>query len=481
VLGVLDDRARTIVSERVFRLGVSAPTLHELGERFDLSRERVRQIESSALKQVAGLSAANETIARLRDQVRARLGGVFTAIDLGGVIGVDVDPANVSIEVKLILFLAGPYRRQGDTFVKVGFDDELLRLVSPVASGPVPLADVRASMTRLGILHDQQLRVLVGLTGIRILGDQVVSWSGSISDKAAAVLSAHQRLMTADEIHTVLGEGSLTALKNRLGSDKRFMRRGPRTWGLSEWGGEKYQSIAVEMRDELAGLPRGMPIERLKRQLGAKFDIGAASVEIMTVTHPMFVREGSWVRLRGIDEPYQPDTALEETRTCVVIDGRWSWRHLVTQDTLRGSGHAIPEPFAAHLGIFPATRRDFASDAGTISVYWPAQDPGIGSLRRAADRLSAEKGDYLFVVPIGDRIEFKIMRQRDHAHADPVGQLLARLGQFDTRDPWLPACARALGLAAHALPDEIDELLAVRGDRDVLRFFRSAVRLLERP
>ena len=46
-----------------------------------------------------------------------------------------------------------------------------------------------------------------------------------------------------------------------------------------------------------------MPIVSLKRVLDQKFGIVAASVEVMSVTHPMFVREGAWVRLRREDNP----------------------------------------------------------------------------------------------------------------------------------------------------------------------------------
>ena len=51
-LGRLDDRARTILAERVFKVGGSIPTLQELGDRFKLSRERVRQIEAAAVKEL---------------------------------------------------------------------------------------------------------------------------------------------------------------------------------------------------------------------------------------------------------------------------------------------------------------------------------------------------------------------------------------------------------------------------------------------
>lgn len=302
ILGHLDRRAVTILAERVFPVDGAIPTLQDLGDRFDLSRERIRQIEVAALRDLRrGLASDAElssAVASVRDQ-----GLVFPAHDLESVLGLAWDGHSVSLELQLILFLAGPYHVHDNTVVASAFQAALAEAVGPVAQGPVPLAVLRRTMTRLGIREDQQVPALRARRDIRIAGEMVLPWSGSIGDKAAMVLALKRSPMTAEEIHEQINEGSLTTLKNYLGGEERFQRRGPRRWGLAEWGGESYKSIATEMADELRGLPNGMPIERLKRILDEKFGIVAASVEIMSVTHPGFVREASWVRLRTDDEP----------------------------------------------------------------------------------------------------------------------------------------------------------------------------------
>src|SRR5207249_6421884 len=111
-------------------------------------------------------------------------------------------------EVLLLLFLAGPYRIVGETIVSTEFDTSLAGALGEVAAGPVPLAEVRRSMGRLGIRDDQQLPALRGRRDIRIVDETVVPWSGTIGDKAAMVLALQRRLMTADEIHEHIGEGS---------------------------------------------------------------------------------------------------------------------------------------------------------------------------------------------------------------------------------------------------------------------------------
>jgi hypothetical protein len=474
ILDELDERARIILTERVLGTAGSIPTLQDLGDQFKVSRERVRQIEEATVKALRRDATTTSELASAVSFIRDDLGLVFSLHDLAEALVVDLDPQAPSIEVKVLLFLAGPYHLGGELIVSSKLDPALADVLNQVAAGPVLLTSVRSEMQSLGIRESVQVQVLRTRRGIRILGEMVVPWTGTIGDKAALLLMINQRIMDAEELHDQLGEGTLTTLKNYLGADERFQRRGRHRWGLSEWGGETYKSISAEMTDELRGLPDGMPIDRLKRILHDKFRTVEASVEIMSVTHPSFVRDGAWVRLRTDDEPYVPDSALEEDPNCVAVGGSWSWRHLVTHDTLRGSGHIIPEAFAAMLRLFPGNRSEVRSDFGAVLFSWPSQSPQIGSLRIAAEGLGATKPDLLFVIPEEGRIEFKLVRATDMTGASSIEELLLRLGQPNDADQWLSVLATALGLPPHANADEIEDLLEVRGDRDVLRLFHTA-------
>jgi hypothetical protein len=475
-LYLLDDRARTILAERRFAIEGSVPTLQELGDRFQVSRERVRQIEAAAAKELLRNISNAPGVGEAIERIRKVLGLVFSLGELSEVLDVEVKAGEVPLEVQVLLYLAGPYRITGDTVLGPRFEAALRESLGQIDQGPAPLARVRARMSELGIRENQHLPTLHARRDVRIIGDVVVRWSGSLGDKAAVVLTLHERPMSAEEIHEQIGEGSIATLKNYFGSEARFRRRGPHTWGLSEWGDEIYRGIAAGMADELRDLPMGMPVDRLKRILRGKFGIVESSVEIMSVTHPMFVREEGWIRLRENDEPYVPDTALEEARDCVVIRESWSWRHLVTHDTLRGSGHILPEAFAAMLRLFPRTEIDFMSNFGSIPFSWPSQSPNIGSLRRVAKALGAIEGDYLFVIPKDSRLGFELVRRDELTAADPSHELLLRLGQINLSGSWLSACASAIGLPPHAQLDEVEELLEVRGDRLVLRLFGVARR-----
>jgi len=55
-LGRLDSRSRDIVQRRW--MSESKATLHELADKYGVSAERIRQIESSALGKLRGMMAA---------------------------------------------------------------------------------------------------------------------------------------------------------------------------------------------------------------------------------------------------------------------------------------------------------------------------------------------------------------------------------------------------------------------------------------
>ena len=55
-LGRLDERSRDILQRRW--MGEDKSTLHELADKYGVSAERIRQIESSALGKLRGLMAA---------------------------------------------------------------------------------------------------------------------------------------------------------------------------------------------------------------------------------------------------------------------------------------------------------------------------------------------------------------------------------------------------------------------------------------
>jgi len=425
------------------------------------------------------LAACQPLVDQARD-VRRDLGPIFTKSELRACLGLSPSSDERELEVELVLFIADRFDTQADLLVDRQFKDDVLKKLGDVLGSSDTKEDtVRNVLSDLGVQRQHIAEVVERIPGVRAIDGHLVHWSGTLADKAVAILRLHGHPMTIDEVLDAIGEGSRGTLVNYFASDRRVVRRGPKKWGLSEWGGERYESLAKAIAEELDRAGGGLPLESLVRRVSERFEVGRNSIVIMAGTSPLFVSEGPWVRLRRDSEPYVPDSAIEESASCVFIDSAWAWRCVVNHDVLRGSGLLVPEPFAALTGIRPQGRLELDSAFGVIPLTWSAQNPAIGSLRRPAEALGAVGDDLMFVRLDGDNVDFHLVRRSDIEHASVLEQLLLRLGQPPIAEDWQARCAQAIGLPAHANRAEIDSLLEVRGDREVLRLFRSAVRASE--
>ncbi len=412
--------------------------------------------------------------------IRQDLGPIFTRSELRKSLGLQPSSQEHDIEIQLLLFVADRFGKHGDLLIDQGFNDDVVKKLGEVLqSNDTKEETVFNVLAELGVQHQHINAVLNQIPAIRRIGGHLVPWSGTLADKAVVILRLSGHSMTIDEILTQVGEGSHGTLVNYFAHDHRVVRRGPKKWGLSEWGGERYESLAKAMREELDRADGGLPLESLVRRVGERFEVGRNSVVIMAGTSPLFVQEGPWVRVRRESEPYIPESAIEECPSCVFLDSAWAWRCVVNHDVLRGSGLLIPEPLAALAGLRPQGRLELDSAYGVIPLTWSAQNPAIGSLRRPAESLGAVERDFMFVRVDGDEVDFSLVAIGDVKLASVQDQLLLRLGQSANSNGWQAMCAQAIGLPAHANRAEIDSLLEVRGDREVLRLFRSAVRVAE--
>lgn len=473
------DRELVILEGRALSTDKPRPTLQELGDRFEISRERVRQIEERLLESVYSFLEEDD-YSTLRDEAlrfRAAFGRCLPIDAFERNYSVSAAKHVIPLEEQLLLFLAGPYRLDEGWLIEGSLDEEVADLITASVEGSaLPIDEVTHLLEEIDVSPHFASEVLARCPGVRRLGGVVVRWDGTLADKAAIVLALEGRPMSSDEIHSTIGSGHLNTLKNYLGSDSRFVRRGLRNWGLTTWGGTEYKGVADAMERELKKHGDSCPVGRLKRVLHDRFEISPASVELMSVTHPRFVREGAWVCLRGADEPYIPDSSLEECRGCYQIRDMWALRIPVDHDVLRGSGRQIPEPFAVHLGVFYGSQESFTSEFQTVNVGWPAQHPGVGSIRVAAEALDAKEGDHLFVIAeSAGEVGFLVLGREELEAASPTQRLLMLVGA-DTASlhEWRAALASALGLPTHATLQEIEHLLEARREHELLRLFRIA-------
>ena len=482
LLATLDSRTVHILEQRVLTDTRGRPTLDELGRELDLTRERVRQIELRGKERIAALSKIStyQPLVEQADASRQALGPIFSRSELRRSLGLSPTSGVHDLEVELLLFIADLFDRQGDLFVDRQFNDDVLKkLNEALQSNDTKEETVVNVLAELGVQRQHVEAVLGQIPGVRAIDGHLVPWSGTLADKAVVILRLVGHPMTIDEMLSRVGEGSRGTLVNYFARDQRVVRRGPKMWGLTEWGGEPYESLAKAMQEELERAGGRLPLESLVRRVGERFEVVRNSIVIMAGTSPLFVSEGPWVRVRREDEPYVPDSAIEESASCVCIDAAWAWRCVVNHDVLRGSGLLIPEPLAALVGLRPQKRLELDSAYGAIPLSWSAQNPAVGSLRRPAESLGAAEGDFMFVRIDGDDVDFSLIQMSDLEEASVQDQLLLRLGQSPSPNGWQESCAEAIGLPSHANRAEIDSLLEVRGDREVLRLFRSAVRSAE--
>jgi hypothetical protein len=173
------------------------------------------------------------------------------------------------------------------------------------------------------------------------------------------------------------------------------------------------------------------------------------------------------------------DADPAECAGCYFIDGAWLYRIDVTQDTLRGSGRAIPDGFAVASGCQPGERRTFGSPFGDIAISWPdstALGASLGSIRAMAEIEKLQSRDYVFLGFLPDRAIVRILRRQEiDILTNPLDKILRLVGYPSNiaeyyENPW-EALATALGAAEDFdEPDyhDIQRLFQSRNENDLI-------------
>ena len=271
------DRDRQIIARR-FGFGmVRRQTLEKIGNDFDITRERVRQIEKAAITKMRGsespeISRAEEL---LRSIVTAQ-GGVALTSDVAASLGA------AESDVPYIIFLA----LLAPTVELIEDDDDLRQSLSiaPIYSRsqavqlineavktikdygkPITLAKLKGKLP--SELDAATLEQLMRVSKKLAFFDGkwgLVSWPEvnpkSIRDKTYLVLGRHGRPLHFSEIAKhVRGLGSnkrdvtIQAVHNELIKDDRFILIGRGIYALAEWGytpGTVAEIIASVLREE---------------------------------------------------------------------------------------------------------------------------------------------------------------------------------------------------------------------------------------
>lgn len=416
VLSGFDDRDLRILRERTLAYGRQT-TLEELGQSFDLTRERVRQIETSILKKINRRLTFPEhrLIPVAAKSLSEQLGVVFQQKRLDELVSL-ASSSDIAVScpdlLPLLLWLGGPYSQDGPWIVKKPVPETLLSLreVVPVMGTETKLYDFQRALSAIGV-RNLDVGAIEALCDCRVLGDQVITWRGSLADKAAAILHVNGSPMTREQISVAIpDEHSIRTLGNYLCADKRFVRLNLTEFALAAWGGNPYQGIVQELANEIERTGGEATLDHLKQSLMTRFGVSEHSV-VTYLSSPLFARttRGGF-RLRRDEEEIVFQTRIELTRSCFRIDRAWSYRLLIDDELIRGSGRNAPTAFAQSISLSPGESLNYASEVGEYRISWIGPQPTVGSVRRFVERHSLAAGDLIYLVPTGTTLRVFVIR-----------------------------------------------------------------------
>ena len=466
----LDSRWRAVLWGRIAKLD-SNPTLQELAESFDLSRERVRQIERRTRQQLDSFVAENEALPiRWRAKTLRQMLGIAKPENM--VEHLLAAPPGYRDYRTVLLEMAGPYDREHGWLILQSARDTdpspaILNQIDEVGRIDGDLARVQLSEWGLDAsLHEDWLTRDGALC---LFNGQLVRWGDSIPDRMAFAVADLGRPATIDDLMSHVGERSVrSSVANALGNDERLVRVNQTHWALMSWDLPEYTGVAYSIGSLLEEAGGSVPVDEMIQWMYETFGVPESTTRAYFYS-PMFIVEGALLRLQtDADEPYRcdPDAILRTPGVFNLGPGRLGRLLKVDSNMLRGSGTMLTHAAGAILQVEVNQNITFSNQHGdTVTVTFPESSivgPSLGSVRRIAERLSAKAGDYLTLVL--DRSGLSLMAQlTDLSGRVPSWETVGRMTGIIA-----PVNLDSLASALGCRPGEVRGLLRARGDDALL-------------
>ena len=490
LLVVFDDREVMVLRARILPSTVSA-TLEDLGQKAGVTRERIRQIETKVEKRLTNRLHLPlfESLRRQAETLRVALG---SAVPVGAMQPrlselnqkYRAEDPDWAVILEVLLWMAGPYVLRNEWFVQ---DQTLWERSEDQLNGVLSdgillrAADAWTVLAGLGIVERHRSDWIETLGGFRKVDEGWIKFGGSLVAKCISWIRYRREPVLVSELARITETDSERSLRNRLLDDARFKRIDKQGHiALREWKQfDEYAGIAQEIAEEITRLGGAAELEHLVSVLTTRYGVRPSSVK-MYAAAPMFIRaQDGKIRLRASDQQLIANDDPADCAGCYFVDGTWQFRFEVTQDTLRGSGRAVPPGFSVIAGCQPGQRVSYRSELGDIVLSWPettASGPSLGSVRAHAEAVRASLGDFLFVGFADSRAVVRLLSQSDLRNA---GGPLERLWLLVGLDPSSLRTARniweeialAIGLgedAENASPDVVSNALNGRGERELV-------------
>ena len=473
-----DERERCVLEARTFVIGPRI-TLGELGEKLAVSRERVRQIERSAKKQFEERLASDPACARimhLAARLRRELGSVAPDESVKVALR-EALPGSQDSDLRraVLINLAGPFRPNEGFWQRATELADLRSWLVQRADEPLTEADLDRLLEEAGVVQEHRASCIAALS-VHRFDDRILVWSGSLADKAARILRVHGDPMSREELYDAIGaDVNARSLLMQVQDDERFRRMSRDSYGLAEWGGEEYTTIADEIEQAIERRGGRAFLDELVDELVNLFGVSPNSVRSYAGSR-RFLRQPDGTlavapygheSVKVVSMPPELDQDLVRHR------GVWTVRLVVDDDVLRGSGRPLRTAIAQAAGLRPGGARKIQLENGSAQISWSGNQPALGSTRLIVESLGCEDGDYLFA-PLQDGERAFAVRHADLDVAQGLPRLSLELGL--PADAELSSIAIAIGLSTDASAADIrgrlrarrqDQLEAlVPGDKD---------------
>lgn len=271
VLDTLDARSRDVVSRRYGLTNGNPETLEAIGQDYGITRERVRQIQSYAKKNLLQQKDKLAPIIDLLDEIFTEQGGILEEDHAVTCVVDSVDNAVENPRETSLFYLdiLPPYKRvahdksfdihwqhpekinpQAKDIVEAA--GEILKKSGTPISEEAIIEKIKESLQESDVELSNKV-IVAALTASRAItttpfGDWgLVGWPETtpkgVGDKAFAVMRRHNKPAHFREIAELISDAKFDAkqanaqtVHNELIKDKRFVLVGRGTYALSEWG-----------------------------------------------------------------------------------------------------------------------------------------------------------------------------------------------------------------------------------------------------
>lgn len=297
VFTTLKEKERDILSNRFGLSGEKAKTLASIGKNLNLTRERIRQIQNSALYKIKN-SQNSEKVFTYVQKIEQAQGGLISVKDIEKKLETNANYALFLMEASKNLKKIKGHKSLSSTFIDkdleqkdiISAENDLIKILTNKAKAIMVenLIEIYKIKGKVN-LPDETIKSLVyasasfafdwknriGLSNWREINPK------SARDKSHFILKKEERPLHFTHIAELIAEGNFVGknptaatVHNELILDPRFVLVGRGIYALAEWGfkgGTVEDVIAEILRSNPKGLERDVIIEEvLKSKLVAR-------------------------------------------------------------------------------------------------------------------------------------------------------------------------------------------------------------------